>query len=124
MDVQKAWNRGNNLVATAVLTLAGFAFLPEAIIEDEHIHKADDVLLFIVGVIALIWYKTGNHRYVRSSVPVLLTCTALLIKLGGVILEFKDKEDVGDDFGGLILFVLATSLVFWLYRRKTKTPAS
>ncbi len=117
MTVEEAWNRGNNLVATATLALAGIAFFPEAFLEPEQPFKIDDILLFVLGVGAVGWYKKANNRYVRSAVPVILTILGLFVKIVGVLIEFKDKEDVGDDFGGLILFLAATILVVFLYFR-------
>lgn len=120
MSVQEAWQRGNNLVATAIVALAGISFLPEFFLETEVPYKIDDGALFLLGIGAVWWYKVGNHRYVRSIVPVLFVVVSLLIKIMGVVIEFKDKDDVGDDFGGLILFVAATILVLWLYWKNKK----
>ena len=117
LTVTEAWNRGNNLVSTAVVALAGFAFAPELIMETEWQFKIDDTLLLILGVSAIAWYRKGNHRFTRSIVPVLLVLASLLVKIGAVMIEFRDKEDVGDDFGGLVLFVCAVLLVTWLYFR-------
>jgi hypothetical protein len=121
MTIEEVWNRGNNLVATAVVTLAGFAFFPEIIIEDKLIYKVDDTLLFICGIAAMAWYNKGNHRFARSIVPLLFILLSLSIKIFGIVMEIKEKDDVGDDFGGLVLFICATILVSMLYfRRKLK----
>ena len=45
---------------------------------------------------------------------------ALVVKIIGLIIEFGDKEDAGDDIGALILFALASIVVAWLYVRRTK----
>lgn len=120
MSVQEAWQRGNNLVTTTIVALAGIAFLPEFFIETEVPYKIDDGLLFLLGLGAIWWYKVGNHRYVRSIVPVLFVIAGFLVKLMGIFIEIKDKEDVGDDFGGLVLFVAATLFVLWLYWKNKK----
>jgi hypothetical protein len=39
----------------------------------------------------------------------------LIVKIIGLVIELGDKEDVGDEYSALILFVLATILVAWLY---------
>jgi xanthine/uracil permease len=120
MTVQEAWNRTNNLVATSILALAGFAFLPEAFIEDHQIYKVDDGALFIVGISALIWYNMKKNSVTRSIAPVIMTVSAAAVKIAWLIIEFKDKDDAGDDFGGVILFVLAAIFVIWLFTRKYK----
>src|SRR5947209_2671340 len=104
MTVDEAFQRGNNLVAAGILALSGFAFLPEFFLEDEASHRLDEVLLFIIGIAALAWYVRGRNKVTRSLVPVLLMVVALVVKIVGLILEFGDKEDIGDDIGALILF--------------------
>lgn len=115
MTVQEAINRGNNLLATSIAALAGFAFTPEAFIEDHPLYKVDDALLFWIGIGAIVWYWVGKNRYTRSIAPVLFVLGGLLVKIIGLMIEFKDKDDAGDDFGGLLLFVLASILVVWIF---------
>ncbi len=92
MTVQEAWNRTNNLVATSILALAGFAFLPEAFIEDHQIYKVDDGALFIVGISAIIWYNMKKNSVSRSMAPVIMTVSAMFVKIAWLVIEFKDKE--------------------------------
>src|SRR6266566_1249540 len=108
MTVDEAFQRGNNLLATAIVALSGFAFLPEFFFEDETLHKLDEALLFVLGIIAIVWYLTGRHRFTRSLLPVLLVVAALAVKLVGFLLELGDVQDIGDDYGALILFLLAS----------------
>ena len=115
MTVQEVWNRGNNLVATAIVGLAGVAFFPEAFVEDKFHYKADDAELFIVGMGAFIWYIFRNNKYKRSILPMLFVSLSFVFKLAGFFMEFKDKDDLGDDIGGVILFLLATIFVWSLY---------
>lgn len=122
MTVEEAWNRGNNLVATAIVSIAGFAFAPELINETEWQFKIDDTLLFLLGIGAIAWYKKNSLR--RSFVYVLFVLTALVIKIGAIVVEIKDKEDVGDDIGGFLIFLLATIFVFYLFSRAKPKQAS
>lgn len=46
-----------------------------------------------------------------------------LIKIMAIIIEIKDKEDMGDDFGGLVLFIAATILVTYLFIKTKKLLA-
>src|SRR3989442_5366206 len=108
MTVDEAFQRGNNLVATAIVALSGFAFLPEFFFEDEGPYKLDEALLFIIGIIALAWYLWKRNKVTRSLVPVLLIVAALVVKIVGIVIELNDKEDLADDIGALILFALAS----------------
>lgn len=120
MTPQEIWNRGNNLVATAILALSGFAFLPEAFLETEVPFKIDEILLFWLGIGAIGWYLWGKNKFQNSIVPVVLVWMGFAFKIMAIALEFKDKEDVGDDMGAVILFLLAGLLVTWLYLQAKK----
>src|SRR5207248_547556 len=101
------------------VALSGFAFLPEFFLEDKAPYKLDEALLFIIGVIGLVWYLRGTNKVTRSIVPVLLVVAGLVVKIVGLVIEFNDKDDVADDIGALILFALASIMVVWLYVRGT-----
>lgn len=120
MKQQEIWNRGNNLLSVAIVAIAGFAFSPESVLEPEIPFKIDEILLFWLGVSSIGWYLWGKNKWKQSIVPVLFVWGGLAIKVMAVIIEFKDKEDVGDDFGALILFVLASVLVTFLYLKAKK----
>ena len=105
------------MVATAIVALAGFAFSPESVLEPEIPFKIDEILLFWLGIGAIGWYLWGKNKWKHSIVPVLFVWGGLAIKIMAIVIELKDKEDVGDDFGALILFILATALVTFLYLR-------
>ena len=123
MTVQESVNRTNNLLATSVIALAGFAFFPEFFIETEAANRLDEGLLLLLAVGAIIWYRRGQNRFKRSVAPIWFVGGALAIKILAVILEHSDKEDLGDDMGALVLFILATALVVWLYRQSAKLLA-
>ena len=123
MTPKEIWNRGNNLLATAILTLSGFAFLPEFFIEDEWQHKLDEAFLFLLGLHALGWYLRGKNKFQHSLKPVVLVWIGFAIKIMAAVLEMKDKEDIGDDMGALILFLLAGILVTYLYIKAKKVFA-
>jgi hypothetical protein len=124
MTVSEAWNRGNNLLATSIVVLAGFSFLPEGLLESEMPFKMDEILLFWLGIGAVVWYLWGKHKFQHSIIPVLFVWAGFALKIMAIVIEFKDKEDVGDDFGGVILFLLASITVTWLYIKAKKIIAA
>ncbi len=113
MNLQESINRSVNLLGATLVGLAGFAFIPEAFLENDWPDKVDDTLLFILGMVGIWWYQRARNRFARSLAPVAFVALALIIKIGGIAIEFSDAESVGDDFGGLILFVLALGFVWW-----------
>jgi len=119
MKLQESINRGFNLLATSIVGLAGFAFLPEVFFEKDVPDKIDDFALFILAIVAIAWYNKKENRYARNSLPLVLIGIALVVKIAGLIIEMDDAEAVGDDFGGVLLLLLSFGLV-WKQYKKTK----
>lgn len=120
MNLKDSINRGFNLLGTSIVALAGFAFTAEIFLENDWPDKIDDITLLVLGVVAIIWYLSGKNKYMRSIMPVVLVALSLLAKIGAIIVEHDDKDAVGDDFGGLTLFVLATGLIIYQYFKTKK----
>lgn len=114
MTVKEALIKGNNLAATAIVSIASISFFTEFFREDEMSYKLDDGLLVVLGVAMIVWYRWGKNRFSRSIIPVLFAAAAFIIKLGGVFMEIKDA-DAGDDFGGVPVFLFALIFILWLY---------
>jgi uncharacterized membrane protein YccC len=116
MTVRDALNRGYNLVGTAIVAISGFAFFQEFFFEDELTHKLDEGVLFLLALGALAWYFIGNNKFSRTIVPLLFTAAALIMKLLALfLLETGDSADLGDEYGALLLFVLAFGFLIWQY---------
>src|SRR5512146_1497239 len=124
MNLQESVNRSVNLLSVVIVGLAGFAFLPEIFLENEMPDKVDDIALLVIGLFGIWWYRKARNRFMRSALPVVLVVLALATKVGAVLVEFGDKESVGDDFGALILFTLAVGLVVYLYRTATRLSST
>jgi hypothetical protein len=123
MKLTEAINRGFNLLGVSIVGLSGLAFMPEIFLEKDWDDKADDILILLLAIVSIVWYLTGQNKYKRSIAPVILTILSLLTKIGALIIEFKDKDAAGDDFGALVLFVLATGLVIYQYTKTKKLLA-
>ncbi len=120
MNLKESINRSFNLLGTAIVGLSGFAFSAEIFLEKDLNDKADDIILLVLAIVGIIWYLTKNNRYQRSIMPVVLVVLSLVAKIMALVIEFKDKEAAGDDFGALILFVLATCLIVFQYFQAKK----
>lgn len=120
MNLDQAVNRTTNLLATSILVITGLSFLPEMIVETELPFKLDDAGLFVLGLIGFFWYRRGQNRFSRSFIPIYLIFFGLVIKIIGVIMEIKEKDDVGDDFGGTIVFIVAAVIISYIYSQSRK----
>jgi hypothetical protein len=124
MKTSEAIARGFNLMLVAIIALAGFAFAAELFLEDERLYKIDDIALLLLSFGSIWWYTNGRNRFRVSLAPVLMICVALLIKIGALVVEFSDAADVGDDFGGVSLFILSVIFVLYQYRKTKKLVTS
>ena len=116
MTVRDALNRGYNLVGTAIVAISGVAFFPEFFAEDEPAHKFDEGILLLLAIGAISWYLVGKNKFSRTIVPMLFTAAALVMKVLTVfLLEKGDAADLGDEFGAIILYVIALAFLIWQY---------
>jgi hypothetical protein len=123
MNITQSINRTFNLLATSVVALAGFAFTAEVFLETEWADRADDIGLLLLGIFGISWYLKGENRLSRSIAPVIFIVIALALKIAALMIEFDDKDAVGDDFGGLTLFVLGTLFIIYQYWKTKKLLA-
>ena len=120
MKIQDSINRGFNLLAVSIVSLASFSFLPEVFLEKDVPDKIDDMVFFLVGLVAMAWYARSTNKFTRSFIPVVLVIIGLAVKIMGVAIEFGDPEALGEDLGGVLLFVLTTAFIIYQYYRTQK----
>jgi hypothetical protein len=117
LTVRDAVNRGYNLLACAILALAGLGFGMVVFDEVDWIDRVDDIGLLVVGALAVIWYLVGRNRFKRSVTPIMLSVLALLAQIFGVIFEHDDPGAFGDNIGGMFMLVPLLILLIVLYIR-------
>lgn len=117
LDTDQAILRGYNLMVCAMMGLAGAAFGTVIFDEKDLPDKIDDGLLLAIGLISIIWYLVGEHRFRRSAAPVVLASLGTLAQVVGVVIEHSDKNSFGDNIGGMMLFVPMLILVSIQYRK-------
>lgn len=125
MTVEQAYNRGFNLMCTAFIFLTGLAFASGGIRENDLSDKLDDLGLLGLGILLLVWYFIGENRYKRSWVPVIVVVLALVpVQLYGLINEISDKEAIGNDIGGMFIYVPLVIFTLYQFMRPPKLSAS
>jgi len=120
MTSQDIYNRGYNLMITALVLLPGLAFGSVILNEPDLNDKIDDGVLLFSGVLILIWYLIGQNRFSRSMVPLGFVVLSIAGQIAGVLIEKDDKEAFGDNIGGMIIFVGVAALAFYQYWRALK----
>jgi hypothetical protein len=128
MTVQQALNRGYNLMVTVFVLLTGLAFFIGALQEEAELDdKLDDIGLLVLGLILLGWYLMGKNRFKLSRIVPSVAVLALGVQIFGFVHELADPKAVGNDIGGITLFIPFVVFALFQYRRTarlSKAPAS
>ena len=124
MTVQQAVNRGLNLLMVVMVLLTGLAFATGGIRENDLTDKLDDLGLLALGILLLVWYLMGEHRFQRSWVPVVLVLLTLPVQVYGLLNEISDKEAVGNDIGGMFIYPPFVLFVLYQFLRQPKVQAA
>ena len=124
MTTEQALNRGFNLMLTAFLLLTGLAFASGGIRENDLTDKLDDLLLLAGGTVLLVWYLRGENRFQRSLIPVIVILLAVPLQIWGLLSEINDKEAVGNDIGGMFIYIPLALFALYQYLRPPRIAAS
>jgi hypothetical protein len=119
-SIKEAMNRGNNLLIVGFLSVLGIGVIAELFTENELLDKADDAIIMLLAIIAIIWYVRGTHRYQYSWFPFILLSLAFIDKIGAMSIEFSDPAASGDEFGILptLLALIIISAVIMVRSRR------
>ena len=117
-------NRGNNLLIIGFLAVLGVGVIAELFNETELMDKADDAIMVLIALIAVIWYLRGTHRHQSSWFPFILLSLGFVDKVLGLVTESGDPTAAGDEFGILptILVLMIISGVI-IARSRRANPA-
>ncbi len=111
-----------NYFSTAFVSILGFSLTSEIFQEDDFVDKIDDILMLLLSIGVIIWYKKKGYKAEKTAMSLLAVGIGLVIKIIAIVIEHADKEAVGDDIGIMVGLVLAFAFVLWhtLGLRKTK----
>jgi hypothetical protein len=124
VTTEQAHNRGFNLMLTTILLLTGLAFASGGIRENDLTDKLDDLGLLAGGIVLLVWYLIGENRFQRSLVPVVVILLAVPLQIWGLISEINDKEAVGNDIGGMFIYIPLALFTLYQYLRPPRIAPS
>jgi hypothetical protein len=125
MTVQQAVTRGYNLLVTTFVLLAGLAFFLGSIHEEAQLDdKVDDIGLFALGIVLLGWYLMKQNRFKLTWLVPFVVVLALGVQVYGLVHEIADTQAVGNDIGGITLFIPFTLLAIFQYVRTKKLAGS
>jgi hypothetical protein len=119
MSINEAVARGYNFFVVAFLGIVAGTLVGEVPAEGIWQFRIDELLTIAIGIVAIVWYLTGQHRYHRSLVPLALAAAAFLAKVLGVIIEFKAVLEVGDDYTvvqALLFLVIVAGVAYYRTR--------
>lgn len=102
-----------NFFTAAFVGVVGLSLASEIIMENDVPDKIDDILMVILSLVAIYWYKKSGYKANKTFVSVLLLLGAIAIKIMAVVIEHADKEAVGDDYGVLAALIIAIIFVLW-----------
>jgi hypothetical protein len=121
----EARNRGFNLMATAVLVIAGVAFGVTGYQERPEVtDMLDDVALVLIGLAALLWYRFGGSRFRHTPTPLLMLVGAVATQVVGVLIERGDPANRGDNIEALLVLVPFLIVCLWEYVRPLASAQS
>src|SRR6202035_5440830 len=89
------------------------SLIGEIIGEDDPSDKIDDVIFFVLGVVAITWYKKMGYKAGKTTGSIILLVLGILTKILAISIEYADKEAVGDDFGIISGLIIALVFVIW-----------
>jgi hypothetical protein len=102
-----------NFFTASFVGILGFSLIAEIFQEKDSEDKLDDVLILLLGVGAIVWYKKTGHKVSNAVGSAIILGLGILVKLIGVYIERSDKEALGDDIGILVALLLAFIFVLW-----------
>jgi drug/metabolite transporter (DMT)-like permease len=109
-----------NFFTASFIGILGLSLIGEVIMEHDMEDKVDDILMVILGLAAIYWYRRTGHKLNKTIGSVVIVGIAVLIKVYAIYIEHADKEAVGDDFGILAALIIALIFIIWQTLRNKK----
>jgi hypothetical protein len=102
-----------NFFVTGFVSILGFTLIYEVISENDVSDKIDDLLMLVLGIVAILWYKKSWHKGISAIPAIVVSGLAVCIKIMAIVIEHADKEAVGDDIGIFISLLMLFIFTTW-----------
>lgn len=112
-EFMKEFKTRINFFVASFISIVGLTLVSEIIMENDIEDKIDDVVLLVLGLIAMWWYKKSGNKGASVIPAIWISGIAVIVKIAAVIIEHGDKEALGDDFALLTACLLSFIFVVW-----------
>lgn len=109
----KEFSRRINFFTASFIGILGFSQIGEIFHENDFEDKLDDILILLLGIVTIWWYKKTGYKSGKSVTSVIILVISVLIKIMGIYIERGDKEALGDDIGIISGLVIALIFIVW-----------
>jgi hypothetical protein len=114
-------NRRRNYFPFALVLGIAIFLIPDVVDETIPSHHIDEFIDYTLGAVALVWLFWPGLRFRPILVWPVIAGVALLTNLLGIIIEYKEIDDVGGDI--LTASAMVIGIAIQLYRlRRSPVP--
>jgi hypothetical protein len=114
-------NRRRNYFPFALVLGIAVFLIPDVVDETIPSHHIDEFIDYTLGAVALVWLFWPGLRFRPILVWPVIAGVALLTNLLGIIIEYKEIDDVGGDI--LTASAMVIGIAIQLYRlRRSPVP--
>jgi hypothetical protein len=107
-------NRRRNYFPLAMVLGIAIFLIPDVVDETVPSHHIDEFIDYTLGAVAFVWLFWPRLRFYGTSIWPVIAGVALLTNLLGILIEYKEPDDVGGDILTASLMVL--TIAVQLYR--------
>jgi hypothetical protein len=113
-------NRRRNYFPLAMVLGIAVFLIPDVVDETVTSHHVDEFIDYTLGAVALAWLFWPGLRFRSVSIWPVIAGLALMSNVLGIVIEYREPDDVGGDILTTTLMVLTIAIHLYRLRR---TPA-
>lgn len=122
-NMHESTYRQFNIIGVSIVALTSVVSLSELLFEGGA-NLIDELLLFIIGISAIVWYSHRDNRYTHSTAPLVFLFIILAIQAIEIFVESVPGRVATLDLLILILLIIASSVMMYEYYKLEWFPDS